>query len=134
MPYLLMAKSYEYDDQYYYENDGGYPELVFLDEQHLEALERLEAYRRTEWVQCTPLYLRYQDRFLSELSSSGLDEDVLAQGISAVLGKKLSPREILELDLSYNNPLSNKQKYLIGVMLNEVGQSYLEYVQEYREV
>ena len=29
MPYLLMVKSYDYDDQYYYEEEGGFPEMMF---------------------------------------------------------------------------------------------------------
>ena len=94
----------------------------------VKELGQLETYRRAVWVQCTPLYLRYQDRFLSELSSSELDDDTLARGISIIVGRKLSPREILELDFGYNNPLSDEQQYLIGLMLDEVGQSYLEYV------
>lgn len=126
MPYLLMSKSYDYDDEYYYENDGGYPELVFSDEQYVQALEQLEASRRREWLHCTPLELRYHGHELADLSSSGLDEDTLAKGISTVLGEDLSAKDVLELDFE-REYLSQDQQYLIGLMLDEATQAYLEY-------
>lgn len=132
MPYLLMIKSYDYDDQFYYEQEGGYPELVFEDEQRLRAVETLDARRRGEWPDCTPLDVYYQEQPLSDFSSSGLGSDALASGMSAVLQEPLSPQEILELDFqSYT--LTDEQRCFIGLMLDRIGHCYLEYVRRYQE-
>ena len=132
MPYLLMTKSYDYDDQFYYEQDGGYPELVFEDEQRLRAVETLAARRQDDWPECTPLEVYYQEQPLSDFSSSGLASDDLARGVSAVLQEPLSPREILKLDFrSYT--LTDEQRRLIGLMLDRTGHCYLEYVSRYQE-
>ena len=130
MPYLLMVKSYDYDDQYYYEEEGGFPELVFGDEQHLEALGTLNAHRQAEWLGCTPLDLYYQDHTLADLSSSDLDEHALARGIAGVLGQSISAKDLLETDFQ-TLKLSTEQEHLIGLMLDGVGHSYLEFVQAY---
>ena len=131
MPYLLMCKCYDYDDQFYTEQDGGYPELVFEDEQYLEALSELEARHEHEWPSCTPLDSYYQDQTLSDLSSSGLDDEALAKSISAVLNETLSPRDLLEYDFQ-TKKLTDEQQRLIGLMLDLVGYSYLEFVHHYR--
>lgn len=132
MPYLLMTKSYDYDDQFYYEQEGGYPELVFDDEEYLFALETLDARRRDEWPSCTPLEVFYQEQPLSNLSSSGLGSDALARGMSAVLQKSSCAQEILELDFqSYT--LTDEQRRFIGLMLDRIGHCYLEYARRYQE-
>ena len=131
MPYLLMAKAYEYDDQYYYQSEGGYPELFFDNTQQLKAVEHLEVYQRNDFVRCTPLKLRYHSETLADLSSSGLDEDALVKGISAVLSQTLTAEEILELDFDYKQSLSYEQQLLLSLMLDEVNQSYLEFVNCY---
>ena len=131
MPYLLMCKCYDYDDQFYTEQDGGYPELVFEDEQYLEALSELEARHEHEWPSCTPLDSYYQDHTLSDLSSSGLDDEALAQSISVVLNETLSPRDLLEQDFQ-TKKLTDEQQRLIGLMLDLAGYSYLEFVHHYR--
>lgn len=125
-----MSRAYEYDDQYYYENDGGYPELIFSDKQYVQALEQLEACRQRDWARGTPLELHYHSHELADLSTSGLDDRSLTRGISAVLGKHLEPKEILELDFERES-LSDQQQYLISLMLDEVTQSYLEYASSY---
>ena len=130
MPYLLMVKSYDYDDQYYYEEEGGFPELMFGDEQYLKALETLDAHRQAEWVGCTPLDLYYQDHTLADLSSSDLDEHALARGISGVLGRRISTEDLLATDFQIFK-LSPEKERLIGLMLDGVGHSYLEFVESY---
>ena len=127
MPYLLMTRCYDYDDEVYTEQDGGYPVLVLRDDQHDEAVAELEARREAEWTECTPLCDYYRDTTLSELSSSALGSAALAEGISALLGKTLSPDELLELDFTTFS-LTPEQRHLIGLMLDGVGQSYLEVV------
>ena len=130
MPYLLMVKSYDYDDERYYEEEGGYPELVFKDDQYLKALETLDAHRQAEWLSCTPLDLYYLEQPLSELSSSDLSDEALARGISGVLGENISAKDLLELDFQ-RQKLSDEQQHLIGLMLDQVRHSYLEFVQAY---
>ena len=132
MPYLLMVKSYDYDDQFYWEQEGGYPELVFADEQYLPALETLDHNRQAEWASCTPLELYHQDETLAELSSSRLDEHALARGISGVLNQTISAKDLLRTDFQVLR-LSDEQQRLIGLMLDGVGHSYLDFVQSYRE-
>ncbi len=127
MPYLIMTKSYDYDDQFYYEQDGGYPERVFPDEQHVKAVETLNSYRQAEWPSCTPLDIYYQEHTLADLSSSGLESDDLAKGINAALKKRLTKEEILQTDFQ-THPLTDAQRYLIGLMLDKVGHSYLVWV------
>ena len=132
MPYLLMTKSYDYDNQFYYEQEGGYPELVFADEQRLRAVETLDTRRQDDWPDCTPLEVYYQEQPLSDFSSSGLGSDDLARGMSAVLHKSLCAQEILELGFqSYT--LTDEQRRLIGLMLDRMGHCYLEYVSRYQE-
>ena len=131
MPYLLMATSYDYDDEHYYEQEGGYPELVFGDDQYQEALEELEARREAEWASCTPLDCYYQDYALSDLSSSGLDDAALARSISVILKESLSPQDILERDFQ-TRKLTDEQKRVISQILDRVGHSYLEFVHSYR--
>lgn len=132
MPYLLMAKTYDYDDQFYYEQDGGYPELVFEDDQYLEALAMLDTYQQDEWLSCTPLVIFYQDATLEELSSSNLDEHTLARAISDIVGQTMSAKELLEKDFKLFN-LTSEQARLIALLLDRVGSSYLTFVKTYRE-
>lgn len=131
MPYLLMVKNYDYDDQLYYEQEGGFPELVFADTQYDAALAELEARHEQEWPSCTPLDCYYQDHTLADLSSSGLEDEALARGISALLNESLSPRELLEYDFG-TQKLTVEQRLSIGLMLDLVGHSYLEFVHHYR--
>lgn len=131
MPYLLMVKSYDYNDEFYTEQDGGYPELVFEDNQYYQALEELETRHEAEWPSCTPLDSYYQDQTLSDLSSSGLEDEALAKSISTLLGESLTPRDILECDFQKKH-LSDEQKQLVGLMLDLVGHSYRTLVHHYR--
>ena len=128
MPYLLMSRCYDYDDEHHTEQNGGYPELVFRDDQHDEALAELERRREEEWPSCTPLSDYYQETSLSSLSSSGLDDAALAGGISALLGRPLSPGELLDFDFTVF-VLTDEQQHLIGLMLDLVSMSYLDFVQ-----
>lgn len=131
MPYLLMVRCYDYDDQFYYEQEGGFPELVFKDDQYLEALAELEARREDEWPTCTPLDLYYQNRTLSDLSSSGLDEETLARGIGTLLNESLRPQDLLEYDFQ-TKKLTDEQRRAVGIMLDLAGHSYLEFVHHYQ--
>ncbi len=131
MPYLLMSRCYDYDDEYSYEQDGGYPQLVFADDQHDEAIAELVARQRQDWPNCTPLNTYYQDQTLADLSSSGVDDDALAAGISAILNKPLSAAALLKLDFTVRT-LSEAQRHTIGVMLDFVGTSYLEHAPFYK--
>lgn len=130
MPYLLMSRCYDYDDEHHTEQNGGYPELVFRDDQHDEALEELERRREEEWPSCTPLADYYQETPLSSLSSSGLDDEALTGGINALLGRSLSPDELLDLDFT-EFKLTDEQQHLIGLMLDLVSMSYLDFVREW---
>ncbi len=132
MPYLLMVKSYDYDDEHYTGQDGGYPKLVFGDSQYLEALGMLDAHRQEEWRSCTPLESYYREEPLSDFSSSDLGDAALAAGISGILGKLLSVQDILGTDFQ-TLQLSEEQQRLIGLMLGQVGHSYLEFVKPYRK-
>ena len=125
MPYLIMSKSYDYDDEVYSEQEGGYPELVFPDEQHVKAVETLNSYRQAEWPSCTPLDIYYQDHKLADLSSSDLTSDALARGIAAILGEDSKEEEILARDFQ-THKLDDEQRYLIGLLLDRVGHSYLK--------
>ena len=131
MPYLLMSRCYDYDDEYSYEQDGGYPQLVFADEQHDEAVAELAARQRQDWSNCTPLDTYYQDQTLADLSSSGVDDDALSAGISAILNEPLSAAALLKLDFTVRT-LSEAQRHIIGVMLDLVGTNYLEHAPGYR--
>ncbi len=131
MPYLLMSRCYDYDDEYSYEQDGGYPQLVFADDQHDEAIAELVARQRQDWPNCTPLNTYYQDQTLADLSSSGVDDDALAAGISAILNEPLSAAALLKLDFTVRT-LSEAQRHTIGVMLDFVGTSYLEHAPFYK--
>lgn len=130
MPYLLMSRCYDYDDEHYTEQNGGYPELVFRDDQHDEALEELERRREDEWPSCTPFSDYYQEMPLGSLSSSGLDDEALAGGVSALLGQLLSPEDLLEVDFT-GFTLTTEQQHLIGLMLDLVSMSYLDFVREW---
>ena len=130
MPYLLMSRCYDYDDEHYTEQNGGYPELVFRDDQHDEALEELERRREDEWPSCTPFSDYYQEMPLSSLSSSGLDDEALAGGVSALLGQLLRPEDLLDLDFT-GFTLTIEQQHLIGLMLDLVSMSYLDFVREW---
>ena len=130
MPYLLMTRCYDYDDQFYYEQDGGYAELFFRDDQRDEAFAELERRREAEWPDCTPLDAYYQDQALADLSSSGLDDQTLADGISALLNEPLSSENLLELDFT-TRQLTKEQQHGIGLILDLVGRSYLEVVPEW---
>lgn len=131
MPYLLMSRCYDYDDEYSYEQDGGYPQLVFADDQHDEAIAELVARQRQDWPNCTSLNTYYQDQSLADLSSSGVDDDALAAGISAILNEPLSAAVLLKLDFTVRT-LSEAQRHTIGVMLDFVGTSYLEHAPFYK--
>lgn len=131
MPYLLMSRCYDYDDEYSYEQDGGYPQLVFADDQHDEAIAELVARQRQDWPNCTSLNTHYQDQSLADLSSSGVDDDALAAGISAILNEPLSAAALLKLDFTVRT-LSEAQRHTIGVMLDFVGTSYLEHAPFYK--
>lgn len=131
MPYLLMTRAYDYNDEYYTEQEGGYPELLFTDDQYLEALETLDTHRQAEWLSCTPLDIYYYEQPLSDFSSSDLDEEALAAGISAILGQQLNAQEILALEFETLS-LSVEQERLIGLLFDQVGHSYLEFVHSYR--
>ncbi len=131
MPYLLMSQCYDYNDEYHTELEGGMPELVFEDDYYLIALEQLGARLRQEWRSCTPLESYYCEEPLSSLSSSDLGDDALAAGISGVLGKPMNAREILETDFTLLK-LNEEQQRLIGLMLDGVGHSYLEFVPSYQ--
>ena len=133
MPYLLMTKSYDYDDEFYFEQDGGYPELVFDDNQYVVALMMLDVQQQNEWVNSTPLTIFRQDQTLADLSSSGFDIPTLARAISDILGQTLSAKELLEKDFKLLD-LSPDQQRLIGLLLDEVGDGYITFVEAYREV
>ena len=100
MPYLLMDRCYDYDDEFNYEQDGGYPQLVFADDHFDAAIAELAAKQKQAWPNCTPLNTFYQDQPLADLSSSGLDDDTLAAGISAVLNEPLNAAALLEFDFT----------------------------------
>lgn len=127
MPYLLMSRCYDYDDEFSYEQDGGYPQLVFADDQHDAVIAELTARQQQEWPNCTPLNTFYQDQSLADLSTSGLDDDALAAGISAVLNEPLRADELLGHDFTAQT-LTDEQQQAIGLMLDLVGTSYLEHV------
>jgi hypothetical protein len=97
MPYLLMSKCYEYDDESYHE-EGGYPELVFADEQEGLARATLESYPVRGCLGCTPLYYYYANEFLDDLSSTDLDEDEIAEAVSTIVGQTLTAEDIYHLD------------------------------------
>ena len=130
MPYLLMSRCYDYDDEHHTEQNGGYPELVFRNDQHDEALVELERRREEEWPSCTPLRGYYQEMPLSSLSSSGLDDEALTGGINALLGQPLSLDELLDFDFTVF-VLTNEQRHLIGLMLDLISMSYLDFVREW---
>lgn len=133
MPHLLMGRCYDYDDEFSYEQDGGYPQLVFTDNQFDAAIAELTARQQQEWPNCTPLNTFYQDQSLADLSTSGLDDDTLAAGISAVLNEPLSADKLLEYDFTVR-ALTDEQQRTIGLMLDRVGTSYLQQVPCYKGV
>lgn len=130
MPYVLMSRCFDYDDEFHHEQDGGYPQLFFANDQHDDALAELVARQRQDWPNCTPLGTYYQDQSLADLSSSGLDDDALAAGISSVLNEPLRADELLEHDFTVRI-LSETQRHTIGLMLDLVGTSYLAQVPFY---
>ena len=50
--------------------------------------------------------------------------------MSALLGQPLSPDELLDLDFS-ELTLTDEQQHLIGLMLDLVSMSYLDFVREW---
>lgn len=127
MLYLLMRRCYEYDDEYHHEQDGGYPQLLFADGQFDDAIAELVSRQRQDWPDYTPLDSYYQDQSLADLSSSGLDDDTLAAGISAVLNEPLNADALLEHDFTVHT-LTDEQRRTIGLMLDLLGTSYLQQV------
>jgi hypothetical protein len=130
MPYLLMSKCYEYNDEHYYEQEGGEPQLAFADDQELTAYQQLEESRVAGFVSCTPLCAFYEDQGLEELSSSGLDDETLAKTVSTLLGSAFSVNEIRELDFR-SLRLTHEQRSQVACLFDIVGDVYLQHVKAF---